>query len=101
MVRKREKTSSGQRATIMSDIFARASNDSPNDIGAEQGSPAKQLNLPQRERGCAKGPNYGKEQLLKQLKTENAELRNKAVDLALQLQSLRDDETTWLASEDH
>jgi len=85
----------------MSDIFARASNDSPNDIGAEQSGPAKQFDLPQRDRGCAKGPNYGKAQLLEQLEAENAELRNEAVDLALQLQSLRDDETTWLASEDH
>lgn len=80
----------------MSNILARASSDRAKDMRAKPNGPAcMQLNLSRHDDQRRKGSSRGNEELLKQLQAENAELRNKAVDLALQIQALRDDGAPW------
>jgi hypothetical protein len=80
----------------MSDIFVRASSDRAKDIRAKANGAARvPVNLARHDDKRHRPPGRGDEELLKQLEAENADLRNKAVDLALQIQALRDDGAPW------
>lgn len=87
------KRSSAERdGATMSNIFARASSDRAKDMRAKPNGPAcMPLNLTRRDDKRLRPPGRGNQELLKRLQAENAKLRNQAVDLALQIQVLRDD----------
>jgi hypothetical protein len=59
-------------------------------VGARSGSLAPYMNLAPHMNLAPPMDPSGREELLRHLTAENAELRKKAVDLALQIQALRE-----------
>ena len=78
------------RMIAMNHASQRSENRSNKMLGGTNGPAPKRPNLQVWTNYGFNGPNCGKKKLLRRLEAENAELREKAVELVLQIQALRD-----------